>query len=54
MNIEQAVRQAISAGSIAQSTVDALISYITSAADAHALNILAAAVSSNLVSVVET
>ena len=53
MDITAAVRQAIAAGSISQSTINALGEWVSTTADTRALAILADAVSSNLVSVVD-
>ncbi len=51
MSIEQAVRQAIAAGAIAQSTIDELQRKVITSADTRALAILGDAVSSGLVMV---
>lgn len=51
MSIEQAVRQAIAAGAIAQSTIDELQKNVTTPTDTRALSILADAMSSGLVQV---
>ena len=53
MDISQAVRQAIAAGAISQDTIDDLGSAVVDSADTRALAILADAVTSNLVTVVE-
>lgn len=53
MSVTDSVRQAISAGAIAQSTIDGLQQKVSSTADTRALAILADAVSNGLVSVIE-
>lgn len=53
MNIEQAVRQALSVGAIASETIGKLQNVVVTKEDARALAILADAVSSNFVVVTE-
>lgn len=52
MDISQAVRQAIAAGKISQTTLDELGGSVPNATDTRALAILADAMTNNLVAVV--
>jgi len=49
MNVPESVRQAIAAGAIAQSTINALQRSVCTQSDSRALAVLADAVSSGLV-----
>ena len=53
MNVTAAVKQAISAGAIAQSTINSLGQAVATSADTRALSILADAIQSGMVSVTE-
>ena len=53
MSISDSVKQAISAGAIAQSTINSLGQAVATSADTRALAILADAIQSGMVSVTE-
>lgn len=53
MNVPDSVRQALAAGAIAQSTIDKLGEAVVTCADSRALAVLADAVSSRMVAVIE-
>ena len=53
MNITQSVKQAIAAGAIAQSTINALGQAVATSSDTRALSILADAIGTSMVTVIE-
>ncbi|MGB3300679.1 MAG: hypothetical protein WBA76_20640 [Phormidesmis sp.] len=54
MNIEQAVRQALNTGAIAQTTIDSLYNHVLTRDDTRALAILQDAIDSQTVTVQES